>query len=323
MKQWKKQRFLAVATGIIVALCIFASCSNESSDSGDGTTATAQSSGAETPASQSDDGGETTTTQNATAQRTVFTSTDSTNGYFNINGGRYQTLTFFGTDAGGDVTFSNGAAADLSGTYSSTNTSRAAVQTGCSYLFTLNGVSHSYSATITAGDGIFVVEATTDGSTSNLYIGGGDESIPAGSSEDPFAGTKWYHYQSYIESRPDHYNFTFRDGYLRQNSAAGGALWLLAGDAAYTVCKTSNGGYKASWNSSPSTQQETSTTRGTRTTTHFFIFSLIISGAEATEGTEKLSIVQITVGTGWYASDSGTTITSNDNQNTTFYRPAP
>ena len=301
MKDLRRFCLVAVILGIAMATFTFTSCS-----SGGG-----------------DDDGETSATQNASVQTTSFTSTDSTNGYFNVNGGQYRTITFSGTDTNGNVTLSNGIAADISGTYTSANTSRAAVVEGNSYLFKLNGITHSYSATITTEGGIFIAETTADGNTSKLFIGGGESTIPTGSSEDPFAGTKWYSTKTAAENDSLYsYSFIFSNGryytkhdYEERDEEKG---------LPYTVSKTADGGYKASWCTKPTSSQMTHTDsryNGSYTSTSFFNYTFIIKNSTATKGNNNSTIINTRFGTGYYEKQSGTSTYSSGN-GTDYYRPA-
>ena len=134
-------------------------------------------------------------------QEYAYTSTDAANGYFNINGGQYRTITFNGTQQGGTVTLSNGTGSNLTGTYGEETSSRAAVsqsrvadasQLKGYFWVKFNGQTVGYTWTVTIIDYTIVIRGEAlDGSIMHYAGSGSNVSIVPGSAEDPFNGTSW------------------------------------------------------------------------------------------------------------------------------------
>ncbi|MCR5622177.1 MAG: hypothetical protein K6G18_10015 [Treponema sp.] len=101
----------------------------------------------------------------ATTGRVAFTSSDSQNGYINVNGGQYRTCTLAGNSIGGTITLSNGTAADLTGTYGTVALAAASngVTIEGSWPVTFAGVSGSFALAVT-GSGFTLSWTKPDGS---------------------------------------------------------------------------------------------------------------------------------------------------------------
>ncbi len=194
-------RMLSFITGIFLATLTLGSCSNGSSGN--------------------DDAPET--------QRAVYTSTDSDNGYFNINNGQYRTCTLEGTETEGTITFSDGIAEDLTGTFKSANSSRAA--------FNWNGVftitfkleilkNRTWTVTISKDiDTLSIKGTSSDGRECSIFCGHKLESnIIPGTEQDPVNGTEW--------KLNEYWHFKFENGRYTEGSSNS--------SKPYSITKTGN-----------------------------------------------------------------------------------
>ena len=141
----------------------------------------------------------------------TYTSTDAANGYFNINGGQYQTITFSGSQQGGTVTLTDGIGAELSGTYGEETFSRSSAnQTNAAYAvqsraagsnqlkgyfwvrFNDLAIGYGYTWSVMIVDHTIVIRGQAlDGSVMHYAGTSNGTSITPGSAEDPFNGTSW------------------------------------------------------------------------------------------------------------------------------------
>ena len=117
-------------------------------------------------------GGSSTVSTNdtTTTKQAVFESTNSANGYFNVNGGQYRTVTLNGTDESGTIVLSNSAngSADISGTYSAENNGRATFVTERTFVctFSVTMIGYSYTMIMQTAN----VTTTTTVSTTIIII---------------------------------------------------------------------------------------------------------------------------------------------------------
>ncbi len=136
-------------------------------------------------------------------QQLVYTSTDSRNGYFNVNGGEYRTCTVSGDSNGGTVTFSNGTSPDLTGSFGQEVAAKA-IPVALSAAFVGDGIIQGRGWTITfqypicctytafIGNCFICIKEVSENGIEKMFMGGDGTVIVPGSADDPFSGNQYY-----------------------------------------------------------------------------------------------------------------------------------
>lgn len=194
-------KLVVLGAFLACAACMLGSCDYWNEDWYKGQESAAQSSGTTAGSSGSDSGSGSSSV--AGRQQLVYTSTDSRNGYFNVNGGEYRTCTVSGDSNGGTVTFSNGTAPDLTGSLGQEVVAKA-IPVALSAAFVGDGIIQGRGWTITfqypisctytafiCGWFICIKEVSENG-IETMFMGGDSTGIVPGSADDPFSGNQYY-----------------------------------------------------------------------------------------------------------------------------------
>ena len=194
-------KLVVLGAFLACAACMVGLCDYWNEDWYKGQESAAQSSGTTAGSSGSDSGSGSSSV--AGRQQLVYTSTDSRNGYFTVNGGEYRTCTVSGNSSGGTVTFSNGTAPDLTGSFGQEVVAKAlpvalsaafvgdAIVQGRGWTLTFQyPMSCTYTAFVC--DCFICIKEVSENGIETMFMVGDSTGIVPGSADDPFSGNQYY-----------------------------------------------------------------------------------------------------------------------------------
>ena len=204
MKKTALFRLAVLGTFLACTACMLSSCDYWSEDWYKSQGSENQTSGTSAGSSGSDSASGSSSVV-AGKQKQVYTSADSRNGYFNVNGGEYRTCTVYGDSNGGTVTFSDGTSTDLTGSFGQEVAAKA-MPVALSAMFVGDGIVKGRGWTLTFqypinntytmffGDCFICIKEVSENGIEKMFMGGDGTGILPGSADDPFSGNQFYGY---------------------------------------------------------------------------------------------------------------------------------